>query len=297
MTPWPFSGSGDGSPLTREFRAILGLPVDEPAPKESWIDKKQRALDRKRLAEIKRLTKARRQKEGQKMHGKVKEPGFTKAQLAGWGVSWPPPKGWKKALERRGVVCVPEGKKRKDPGPTLPYLTVGMDEAKGGRQVPPLSAPLGGRLGSIRRDEGAFLVHFDGACWPNPGGIVGWGATIARDWETLHEIAGGLPAARLNTNNVAEYLALTAALEWLLEQGHGAARVHVRGDSRLVLRQMFPNAKGKRWKLKDGSYLEYARAAWMLLGRFSDITGEWVPREGNRRADALSQQGVREVAP
>src|SRR3954469_6033573 len=86
----PLTGApGDGSDLTREFRAILALPVDEPAPKRSfWIDRKQRALDRKRLAEIKRLAKERRQKEGRKMHGKVKEPGFTKAQLAGWGVPW-----------------------------------------------------------------------------------------------------------------------------------------------------------------------------------------------------------------
>lgn len=25
--------------------------------------------------------------------------GWTKAQLAQWGISWPPPKGWKRALE------------------------------------------------------------------------------------------------------------------------------------------------------------------------------------------------------
>lgn len=27
--------------------------------------------------------------------------GWTKAQLAMWGVSWPPPRGWRKDLERR----------------------------------------------------------------------------------------------------------------------------------------------------------------------------------------------------
>ena len=26
--------------------------------------------------------------------------GWTKAQLAAWGVSWPPPKGWRRGLER-----------------------------------------------------------------------------------------------------------------------------------------------------------------------------------------------------
>lgn len=27
--------------------------------------------------------------------------GWTRAQLAEWGVSWPPPKGWRRALENR----------------------------------------------------------------------------------------------------------------------------------------------------------------------------------------------------
>lgn len=28
--------------------------------------------------------------------------GFTRAQLAKWGVPWPPPKGWRKRLEAQG---------------------------------------------------------------------------------------------------------------------------------------------------------------------------------------------------
>jgi hypothetical protein len=28
--------------------------------------------------------------------------GWTRAQLARWGVPWPPPRGWKKALVERG---------------------------------------------------------------------------------------------------------------------------------------------------------------------------------------------------
>lgn len=29
--------------------------------------------------------------------------GWTRATLAGWGVSWPPPKGWRKALIAQGI--------------------------------------------------------------------------------------------------------------------------------------------------------------------------------------------------
>ena len=31
---------------------------------------------------------------------RTKRGGWTRAQLAQWGVPWPPPKGWKKRLER-----------------------------------------------------------------------------------------------------------------------------------------------------------------------------------------------------
>jgi hypothetical protein len=30
--------------------------------------------------------------------------GWTKEQMASWGVPWPPPKGWKKRLKHDGVV-------------------------------------------------------------------------------------------------------------------------------------------------------------------------------------------------
>lgn len=30
--------------------------------------------------------------------GKTEKGGYTKAQLAAWGISWPPPKGWKEML-------------------------------------------------------------------------------------------------------------------------------------------------------------------------------------------------------
>ncbi len=33
---------------------------------------------------------------------KTPNGGWTKAQLAKWGVAWPPPKGWKENLIRKG---------------------------------------------------------------------------------------------------------------------------------------------------------------------------------------------------
>lgn len=42
----------------------------------------------------------------------TEDGGFTRETLAGWGVPWPPPKGWKRALIRQGFpykVMPPDG--------------------------------------------------------------------------------------------------------------------------------------------------------------------------------------------
>lgn len=38
--------------------------------------------------------------------------GWTRDTLASWGVGWPPPKGWKKELERRAALLVRAGGRR-----------------------------------------------------------------------------------------------------------------------------------------------------------------------------------------
>lgn len=45
--------------------------------------------------------------------GRTAKGGFTRKQLAQWGVSWPPPKGWKKAL-MNGSVQNRTGSRRRD---------------------------------------------------------------------------------------------------------------------------------------------------------------------------------------
>jgi len=133
-------------------------------------------------------------------------------------------------------------------------------------------------------------VWFDGACGPrNPGGRMGMGVLIRRGGEVLAKEQQELPAAPGNTNNVAEYLALTRALEILIAAGLTGETILVRGDSNLVIHQMFGNARGRRWKIKGGAYAETALRARALLGDFRAISGEWVPRHLNAHADALSK--------
>ena len=65
-----------------------------------------------------------------------------------------------------------------------------------------------------------YTVFFDGCCEPrNPGGTAGYGAIIYKGDKEVWRHAGMLPASPTNSNNVAEYVALNAALDWLLTNG------------------------------------------------------------------------------
>ena len=73
--------------------------------------------------------------------------------------------------------------------------------------------------------------------------------------------------------------ALIAGLEMAREVDPDAA-VEVRMDSKLVVEQM-----AGRWKIKHPAMRPLARQANTI--RPVEVTWTWVPRESNRRADAL----------
>lgn len=123
-----------------------------------------------------------------------------------------------------------------------------------------------------------YEVEADGGSRGNPGAAA-YGAVVLRDGQVIRQLAGALGHA---TNNVAEYRSVVAALEWIANQPDGeAAVVHVRMDSKLVVEQM-----SGRWKIKHPDMKELALRARAAL-KPQQVTYEWVPRERNRRADAL----------
>lgn len=119
--------------------------------------------------------------------------------------------------------------------------------------------------------------------------MAGYGALV-RDAETgavLVELAEPLGLA---SNNVAEYSGLIAGLQAAADLAPGAA-VTVRMDSKLVIEQM-----SGRWKIKHEDMRRLALEARDLCDRIRDAGGsvdfEWVPRERNKAADALSNEGM-----
>jgi len=91
------------------------------------------------------------------------------------------------------------------------------------------------------------------------------------------------------TNNVAEYAAFIAALEWA--QGQGVNQLQVYSDSQLLVRQIEGAYKVRHAGLKP----LYARCR-LLMTRFSLLRLEHVRREDNKDADALANRAMDEGA-
>jgi ribonuclease HI len=114
----------------------------------------------------------------------------------------------------------------------------------------------------------AIIVHFDGACDPNPNGAASFGVIICRAGRTIWQASEAAPDRGKGTScNFAEYAGLIAALRYLLDAGLNRERVLVHGDSQLVINQMFG-----RWRIKGGGYADLAREAKTWRARTSEKT-------------------------
>ncbi|MGD8377208.1 MAG: ribonuclease HI family protein [Acidobacteriota bacterium] len=137
--------------------------------------------------------------------------------------------------------------------------------------------------GTIRPLAGEALeASIDGGARGNPGN-AGYGCHLTLpSGETWDEVWGHLG---VQTNNVAEYVALLAALEYAIAAGAGSLRV--RSDSQLLVRQILGKYRVKNPGLRP--LFERARAAIARLPRFRI---EHVYREDNREADALANRAM-----
>ncbi|MEG1800167.1 MAG: ribonuclease HI family protein, partial [Synergistaceae bacterium] len=123
--------------------------------------------------------------------------------------------------------------------------------------------------------------YFDGASRGNPG-TAGAGALLMNDggevvWETARFLG-------TKTNNEAEYTALLLLLKAAKERN--VKTLNIYGDSTLVVSQV-----SKQWKINLPHLRALAQEAWALMDGMS-VTLEWIPREKNKLADALSNQGI-----
>lgn len=133
-----------------------------------------------------------------------------------------------------------------------------------------------------------LIVEADGGSRGNPG-VAGYGALV-KDAVTGELLAERAAPLGKQSNNVAEYSGVIAGLEAAVAIDPGA-RVAVRMDSKLVVEQM-----AGRWKIKHEDMKRLALQAQALVRRLraggGDVTWTWIPREINKAADKLSNDGM-----
>lgn len=138
------------------------------------------------------------------------------------------------------------------------------------------------------------FLYCDGASKGNPGpasiGAVIYGADpeSVPDTEELLQISQAIGSA---TNNVAEYRSLIEGLKALKESlgaDFSASRIQVRMDSQLVIRQI----EGQ-YKVKNENLKPLHKEALSVLKAASSFQVQHIPREKNKRADALANEALK----
>jgi acyl dehydratase/ribonuclease HI len=132
------------------------------------------------------------------------------------------------------------------------------------------------------RLDGAYTANIDGAARGNPG-PASYGVVLRRP--------DGTPLASLgkyigrHTNNVAEYYALIAALDYAA--ANGIKRLRVQSDSQLIVNQI----KGL-YKVKHPDLRPLHERAKKMAAGLEAFAIQYVPREQNREADAAANAAL-----
>jgi ribonuclease HI len=157
----------------------------------------------------------------------------------------------------------------------------------GPRQPTPQSARLFSDSHNPPPPAGVHIANIDGASRGNPGPAAY--AVVLRDpnGKLILELAKKFGR---DTNNVAEYYGLVAALDYALARGIEALRIQ--SDSELLVRQMQGRYKVKSEDLKP----LYERASKMSR-QLTYFAIEHVRREMNSEADALANMALDQAGP
>ncbi|GJP37194.1 hypothetical protein CLOM_g21629 [Closterium sp. NIES-68] len=154
----------------------------------------------------------------------------------------------------------------------------GAVKVRRGEDMRPHIATLGLQIDS----QALYRMEFDGASKGNPG-RAGAGSVL---WdERGSELVCMREGVGHGTCNMAEYRAFIGGLELALALG--ITRLHVQGDSMLVVMQV-----QKKWKVNAEMLREPCKHAQQLVCQFQEIAIRHVPRECNQLADLLSNEAV-----
>lgn len=150
----------------------------------------------------------------------------------------------------------------------------------------PRTGGLFGDAAPEHKAVAAYQANVDGGSRGNPGPAA-YGVVIR---DPRGEIVARLKKCiGQNTNNVAEYFGLIAALDYA--QTHGVRALRVESDSELLVKQM----RGQ-YKVKSGDLKPLHERAKKMSQGFESFRIDHVYREQNRDADALVNQALDETS-
>ena len=129
-----------------------------------------------------------------------------------------------------------------------------------------------------------YEIYCDGASRSNPGD-ASIGVSINKDKVEIDTIKKKIG---INTNNVAEYLGLIAALEYCVENKVNNVRIFL--DSLLVVQQV-----NMEYKVKSKKLQTYYEKSLNLINKIEDIEIHHIRREFNSRADQLANEALDEI--
>jgi len=128
----------------------------------------------------------------------------------------------------------------------------------------------------------SYILFFDGCCKGNPG-PGGAGAVLYKG--EIEIWSDSAFVGKKVTNNIAEYTGLIIGLKQAIKVG--IKNITVNGDSQLVIKQMTG-----AYKVTSENLIELHKIAKQLEKSFDSISFNHVYRKDNKRADALSNDGL-----
>ena len=106
-----------------------------------------------------------------------------------------------------------------------------------------------------------------------------------KDDEKIAEDCAVICSGPKATNNLAEYTAVIQALKWLNENGYNTEKIKICSDSQLCIHQL-----SGIYAVRSERILPLYRKTIKTAKNFKSIVFEWIPREKNKEADALSRK-------
>ncbi|HEX7555046.1 MAG TPA: ribonuclease HI family protein [Leptolinea sp.] len=123
----------------------------------------------------------------------------------------------------------------------------------------------------------------------NPG-IMCYGWLILRDGSLVAKGHGGYAHWKIATSNGAEYLALIAGLEALLDMNITDETILIQGDAKTIIEQMQNLVQTHSPRIK-----QFHRQARRLCRNLKDVQWNWTPRRENHSADRLTRRALQQI--